>query len=225
MPIFQLHPDDPTFPSPELTNSHGLLAVGGDLSVERLMNAYSMGIFPWFGPDDPILWWSPDPRLVLYPSKLHISRRLGRKLRQKKFRFTCDTAFEAVVRECASNRPEGTWIGSEMIAAYTQLFQKGYAHSIEVWQKDQLVGGIYGVALGRAFFGESMFHQVADASKAALAELCRVLQQRGVVLIDCQVESDHLHSMGAELISRPQFLTELIDALQVSGTSGPWNRV
>ncbi len=213
MPIFQLHPDDPTFPSPELAPNHGLLAVGGDLSVERLMNAYSMGIFPWFGPDDPILWWSPDPRLVLYPSKMHISRRLRRKLRQKPFRFTCDTAFEAVIHQCASNRPEGTWIGPEMIAAYTELFQNGYAHSIEVWQKDQLVGGIYGVALGRAFFGESMFHQVADASKAALAELCRVLQQRGIGLIDCQVESEHLLSLGTELISRSQFLTELKAAL------------
>ena len=213
MPIFQLRPDDPTFPSPELAPNHGLLAVGGDLSVERLMNAYSMGIFPWFGPDDPILWWSPDPRLVLYPSKMHISRRLRRKLRQKPFRFTCDTAFEAVIHHCASNRPEGTWIGPEMIAAYTELFQIGYAHSIEVWQKDQLVGGIYGVALGRAFFGESMFHQVADASKAALAELCRVLQQRGIGLIDCQVESEHLLSLGTELIPRSQFLTELKAAL------------
>ncbi len=215
MPIFQLSSDDTTFPSPELASEHGLLAVGGDLSPERLVNAYAMGIFPWFGPDDPILWWSPDPRLILYPSKMHISRRLGRKLKQNRFQFTCDTAFEAVMHECASDRPEGTWIGPEMIAAYTQLFQKGYAHSIEVWQKDHLVGGIYGVALGQAFFGESMFHHVADASKAALAELCRILQQRGVVLIDCQVESDHLLSLGAELISRPQFLTELKAALQV----------
>jgi len=222
MPIFQLTPDDPTFPSAELAHAHGLLAVGGDLSPERLINAYSMGIFPWFGPDDPILWWSPDPRLVLYPSKLHISRRLHRKLNQNRFRFTCDIAFESVVRECASNRPEGTWIGPEMVQAYENLFQKGYAHSIEVWQKDQLVGGIYGVALGQAFFGESMFHRIPDASKVALIELCRLLQKLGIGLIDCQVESEHLRSLGAELIPRAQFLTALAHALQRTTQPDQW---
>ena len=222
MPIFQLLTDDPTFPSPDLANRHGLLAVGGDLSVERLLNAYAMGIFPWFGPDDPILWWSPDPRLVLYPSKLYVSKRLKRKLRQQPFRFTCDTAFGAVIRQCAANRPEGTWIGPEMVRAYEILFEKGYAHSLEVWQEYHLVGGVYGVSMGGIFFGESMFHRVSDASKAALVELCQVLQKRKIGLVDCQVESEHLHTLGAELIPRRQFLTELGHALQKRAKPGLW---
>ena len=197
-----------------LRDPDGLLAAGGDLAPNRLLRAYRHGIFPWYGPGEPILWWSPDPRTVLFPERLHISRRLARTLRQDRFRISYDTCFERVVSACAAPRPEvrGTWITPEMTAAYLQLHTLGHAHAIEVWQGESLVGGLYGVALGRVFFGESMFSSVRDASKVALVHLCARLRHLGYGLLDCQVVSGHLLRMGAEQLPRTRFLS-LLDTL------------
>ncbi len=194
-----------------LDEPNGLLAAGGDLSVDRLVDAYSKGIFPWFSTGDPILWWSPDPRLIIRPETVHVSRRLNRKLASERFRITINSAFAEVIEACSQprNNQPGTWILPVMKTAYMQLHQAGYAHSLEVWQEDKLAGGIYGVAVGRAFFGESMFHHVTDASKIALISLCRLLHERDFGLLDCQVDSAHLRSMGAYTISRQAFCAEL----------------
>jgi leucyl/phenylalanyl-tRNA---protein transferase len=200
------------FPSPSeaFEDPNGLLAVGGDLSAERLKLAYANGIFPWYSDDQPILWWSPNPRCVLFPEKVHVSRSLGKTLRKNVFDVTMDQDFAGVIRACAATRCEtGTWITSDMEHAYTQLHQQGLAHSVECWYQDTLVGGLYGLAMGRCFFGESMFSRMTDASKVAFVHLARQLQNWNYALIDCQVENEHLLSLGAETISRDLFLTIL----------------
>jgi len=214
------------FPSPEesLAEPAGLLAAGGDLSPERLLAAYRQGIFPWYSTGEPILWWSPDPRCVLFPGQLHVSRRLRRTLISGRFRLSFDTAFERVIAGCAAPRAgqEGTWITPEMMHAYTGLHRAGHAHSIEVWQGEDLAGGLYGVAIGQAFFAVSMFHHVRDASKVALAGLCERLLQWGYGLIDCQVESAHLRRMGARLIPRTEFLSYLERLCSAPARCGAW---
>jgi leucyl/phenylalanyl-tRNA---protein transferase len=224
MPVFRLS-SNLTFPPPHLAIAEGLLAVGGDLSVERLVLAYSQGIFPWYAEDDPILWWSPDPRLVLYPAELHVSRSLRKVLRQQPFAVTLDQAFSSVIRACAGNRgPDhpGTWIVPEMIAAYEALHAAGLAHSVEAWQDDMLAGGLYGVSLGGVFFGESMFTRVSNASKVALVRLVAGLRQAGFRLIDCQVTTAHLMRLGAREISRARFMKELQRALKGPTRQGLW---
>jgi leucyl/phenylalanyl-tRNA--protein transferase len=211
MPFFRLGPE-PRFPPPELAEPEGLLAIGGDLSTERLLTAYRQGIFPWYEPGGPILWWSPDPRLVLFPSELRITRRLRRTIRQGRFETRFNTAFAAVIRACAEtprDHEEGTWITPEMQQAYIRLHELGYAHCMESWRDGRLVGGIYGVRVGRCFCGESMFHRESDASKVALAALVERLRREGVDLIDCQVASDHLIRLGAREIPRARFLSYL----------------
>jgi leucyl/phenylalanyl-tRNA--protein transferase len=225
MPVFRLAADL-AFPPPELANEYGLLAVGGDLAADRLLLAYAQGIFPWYNPGEPILWWSPDPRLVLYPRNIHVSRRLARTMRQLPFQITFDTAFEQVIAACASGhtrRHGGTWIGKEMIAAYCDLHRAGFAHSIEAWQNGHLAGGLYGVSLGRCFFGESMFTRTSNASKVALVTLAQLLEQWDFALIDCQVSSTHLERMGAREIPRQRFLRELAAALRYDHRSGKWD--
>jgi len=202
------------FPSPEqaLTEPNGLLAIGGDLSVERLKLAYANGIFPWYSDDQPILWWSPDPRCVLFPERIHISRSLRKKLRQGNYQITIDQAFSEVIRECAAPRAkqDGTWITSEIETAYIRLHQLGLAHSFECWQDGELVGGLYGIAMGRCFFGESMFSRATDASKITFVHLAGQLKAWDYAIIDCQVENPHLLSLGAESISRDRFLSMLV---------------
>ena len=213
------------FPPVGSSSPEGLLAVGGDLRPERLLEAYRHGIFPWYSSGQPILWWSPDPRTLLFPAKLKLTRSLYKTLRQGKFRVSFDRRFSEVVRACAGPRdkqPSGTWITPEMLAAYTQLHALGCAHSVEVWRGEELVGGLYGVALGAAFFGESMFSRVTDASKVAFAHLVRQLEAWGYALVDCQVASAHLFSLGAEEIPRVEFLARLAAALRQPGRPAPW---
>ena len=208
---YWIDPDDPVIDFPDvglaLREPDGLLAIGGDLSLERLTLAYSRGIFPWFGPDQPILWWAPDPRLVLEPAGLKISHSLKKILRQDKFEITMDKAFNEVIEACAKRRPDqaGTWITDEMLKAYRDMHAAGHAHSVECWHEDELAGGLYGVALGRVFFGESMFTRATDASKVAFVALTRQLQRWGFPLIDCQVQTNHLESLGASMMPRQQF--------------------
>lgn len=222
MPVYQLI-DQPVFPPPELAEPGGLLAVGGDLSPQRLLLAYSMGIFPWFNEQDPILWWSPDPRCIFEPAELKVSRSLAKVLRQGGFTVTFDRAFAGVIDACAELRRhgEGTWITAEMRQAYCRLHQMGYAHSVEAWRAGELAGGLYGVCLGRCFFGESMFHRVADASKVALVTLARHLQAQDFELIDCQLPSPHLASLGAREIPREEFLRRLRRGGVVPSTMPP----
>ena len=211
-----LNPDipDQDFPPLEsaLDDPEGLLAVGGCLSTERLINAYKRGIFPWFHPGEMILWWSPDPRLVLFPEHLRISRSLAKTIRKQKFAITVDQVFTDVIHACAKPRDyaNGTWIGIEMQQAYILLHRQGYAHSVEAWTGNELVGGLYGVALGQVFFGEAMFHTQTDASKVAFAYLVNKLAEWNYQLIDCQVHTAHLLSLGAEEINRQHF-RELLD--------------
>jgi leucyl/phenylalanyl-tRNA---protein transferase len=208
MPFFRLSAE-PTFPPPELAEPEGLLAIGGDLSTERILTAYRHGIFPWYEPGGPILWWSPDPRLVLIPRELRITRRLARTIRQGKFETRYNTSFAQVIRACAETprqHEEGTWITPEMQQAYIRLHELGHAQCMESWREGRLVGGIYGVRVGRCFCGESMFHRETDASKVALAALAQRLQAEGVDIIDCQVKSDHLVYLGAREIPRARFL-------------------
>ena len=228
MSMFVLRPDSPDlrFPPVELASPEGLLAVGGDLRAERLLEAYRHGIFPWYNPGQPILWWSPDPRAVLFPEKLHVSRSLRKTLRRKKFDVTLDTAFREVIRKCAQPRPGraggGTWITPEMIEAYEVLHARGYAHSVEARREGRLVGGLYGVALGNAFFGESMFSNETDASKVAFVHLVKQLERWHYALIDCQISSAHLFSLGAEEIRRRDFMARLEQALEHAGRPGHW---
>lgn len=191
-----------------LDDPNGLLAAGGDLSPAWLLAAYRRGIFPWYSGDQPILWWSPDPRMVLFPEEIKVRRSLAKRLRNAGFRVTADTAFDAVVRACAAPRPHqpGTWITAEMRAAYGRLHALGAAHSVEVWQGNELVGGLYGVALGPAFFGESMFSRRPDASKVALVSLARAMATGGGRMIDCQMHTEHLASLGARDIARAEFI-------------------
>lgn len=194
-----------------LSSPNGLLAAGGDLSAPRLLEAYRHGIFPWFNSGEPILWWSPDPRMVLFPDEFKISRSLGKTLRHGKHEVRCDTAFEEVMRACAAPRDDqgGTWIHEDMIAAYGALHELGHAHSVETWLDGKLVGGLYGIAIGRMFYGESMFHTSRDASKIALAHLARQLEDWQFGMIDCQMNTPHLASLGAREIPRTEFIARL----------------
>ena len=213
--IHWIRPEDPpdSFPAPEtaLREPNGLLAAGGDLSTERLLAAYRRGIFPWYERSEPVLWWSPDPRCVFVPGEVHVSRRLARLLRQERFEVRLDTAFTAVLDGCAGPRAygDGTWITRAMHAAYQRLHALGHAHSIEAWRDGELAGGLYGVAIGEVFFGESMFSAERDASKVVLAHLSRWLEIHGFALIDCQVRSAHLVRMGAVMLPRREFLDVL----------------
>lgn len=213
------------FPSPHDADSDGLLAVGGDLYPQRLLAAYRKGIFPWYTDDQPILWWSPDPRLVLFPGELHISRSLEKTLRRKIFSISMDTCFDRVIHMCGAVRSdcgEGTWITFEMEDAYCRLHRMGFAHSVEVWHGDRLAGGLYGVSLGKAFFGESMFALERDASKVALVSLAQFVQTHNFDWIDCQVPTRHLLRMGAVEIPRPRFLALLDLAIREPGITGKW---
>ncbi len=224
MPIFRL-PREVAFPDVALSEPDGLLAVGGDLRPERLLSAYALGIFPWFDASSPILWWSPDPRLVLEPERLHVSRSLQRTIRRGRYRVTADAAFERVIRRCAErDRPgqRGTWITRGMVDAYARLHRLGFAHSFEAWEGDALAGGLYGVSLGAAFFGESMFADRPDASKVALVRSVEWLASRGVRLVDCQVRTEHLVSLGAHEIPRAEFLARLAAALEAPTLRGRW---
>lgn len=220
-----LSQQDTWFPDPEtaLSDPDGLLAVGGDLNTERLLTAYRRGIFPWFSDDQPILWWSPDPRCVLFPEEVHIARSLRRRLNQHSLNITVDKAFPEVMSLCGRLRAEGTWITQDMEHAYNRLHELGYAHSFEAWDSDgELVGGLYGVALGRCFFGESMFSRERDASKVVLVHVCRQLAQWGYPLFDCQVENPHLLSMGARLIPRSEFLSILRKNVDAPAPNERW---
>jgi leucyl/phenylalanyl-tRNA--protein transferase len=213
------------FPPPEEAEPSGLLAVGGDLEPDRLLLAYAMGIFPWYTDDTPILWFSPDPRGVLTPGTLVVHRSLARRLRSCCYEVTLDRAFEDVVRGCAAAPRDGqfgTWITEDMIAAYSRLHELGFAHSVEAWSEGVLVGGLYGVSIGRAFFGESMFSRERDASKVALVHLVRQLDLWGFDLVDCQVRNNHLASLGAEQWPREKFLASLSRSLQGTTRRGPW---
>ncbi|CAG4882472.1 leucyl/phenylalanyl-tRNA-protein transferase [Georgfuchsia toluolica] len=208
-----------------LADPPGLLAAGGDLSPQRLLAAYHHGIFPWYSPGDPILWWSPDPRMVLHPNELKISRSLARTLRNADYEVRLDSACGEVIHACATaprRGQHGTWITAEMQQAYLRLHQLGYAHSVETWIDGRLAGGLYGVALGRAFFGESMFSCVNDASKIALAHLCIYLQRRDFGIIDCQMETTHLTSLGAHPIPRRDFIVVLATLVDSGAAPGPW---
>lgn len=220
------NPSDLRFPPVEESTPDGLLAVGGDLRPERLLEAYCHGIFPWYEEDQPILWWSPDPRAVLFPDKLHVPRSLDKTIRRGHFTVTLDTCFRNVMMECAGPRPQypegGTWITPEMIEAYTRLHELGHAHSIETWQEGTLVGGLYGVAIGGAFFGESMFSRATDASKVALVSLIRQLQTWGFQIFDCQQASPHVMRLGAEEIPRRAFIEHLTAALTIPNRRGRW---
>ncbi len=206
------------------TEPDGLLAVGGDLSPTRLLNAYSRGIFPWFSYDQPILWWSPDPRSILQPANIKISRSLRKTLRNKPYTVTFDKAFSQVMEYCSEPRSytDETWITKEIKTAYTQLHELGYGHSVEVWCDQTLIGGLYGIAIGKAFFGESMFSHQTDASKIALVKLAQRLHKRGYGLIDCQVDSQHLTSLGAQTIERSSFCDLLAKLCNEPGEIGPW---
>jgi len=224
MPIHRLRREI-AFPDPSLAEPDGLLAVGGDLSPQRLVAAYALGIFPWFHDETPILWWSPDPRLVLLPAELHVPRSLARTLRRGTYRLTADRAFEAVIRACArASRPgqDGTWITEGMVEAYVRLHALGLAHSFEAWEGEELAGGLYGVSLGAAFYGESMFARRPDASKAAFAAAVRHLAGRGVELVDCQQTTQHLLRFGAREISRAEFMRRLAAALTRPTLRGRW---
>ena len=224
MTVFLLT-DKIAFPPPHLASGEGLLAIGGDLSRERLLLAYRMGIFPWFSDDEPILWWSPDPRLVLYPREIRISKTLKKIIRKGVFTVTVDSAFVRVINQCAQIRLEnnqGTWIVEDMIDVYCKLHESGFAHSVEAWRQGELAGGLYGVSLGRCFFGESMFSRERDTSKIGLVYLVQALLGWHFRLIDCQLNSAHLASLGAEEISRPRFIELLNRYCTMPGKTGNW---
>ncbi|MBI3431513.1 MAG: leucyl/phenylalanyl-tRNA--protein transferase [Hydrogenophilales bacterium] len=208
-----------------LAEPNGLLAMGGDLSPERLLDAYRHGIFPWFNPGEPILWWSPDPRMVLAPGEVRVTRSLAKRIRNGGFEVRVDTVFAEVMRACAEPREGagGTWISPAMIAAYTRLHLAGYAHSIETWHDGRLVGGLYGVAIGRMFYGESMFSREPDASKLALVRLAHQLQRWDFGLIDCQMETAHLASLGARTMPRTAFTAKLAELVNLPHHPGPWH--
>ena len=225
MPVFRLT-QKLLFPPAHYADPDGLLAVGGDLSPERLLLAYREGIFPWYSEYSPPLWWSPDPRLVLFPGELKISTSLQRVMRKERFRVTMDEAFLEVIERCASVKRrdgEGTWIVPEMVEAYHLLHRLGFAHSVESWQDGELSGGLYGVVMGRVFFGESMFAQRTDASKVAFVRLVQLLQRWQFALIDCQVTTAHLKRFGAREISRKEFLEHLATATREATTRGSWS--
>ena len=220
--------DDPDAPFPDtyhaLRRPNGLLAWGGDLHPRRLLAAYRQGIFPWSGPGEPLLWWSPSPRCVLLPGGLHVSRRLARTLRQRRYRYTADRAFTRVIHGCAGPRQgqRGTWITPGLRVAFERLHEQGHAHSVEVWRDEHLAGGLYGLALGRVFFAESMYFVERDASKLAMVALDAGLQRLGFELVDCQVDNPHLRSMGAQLVDRAGFEAVLLDAVG-DGAGSAWD--
>ena len=220
-----LSPDD-AFPPVEnaLQEPNGLLAAGADLSPARLIEAYRRGIFPWFSEGQPPLWWSPNPRMVLFPREFRIARSLAKRLRRRDYAVRTDTCFEAVMRACAAPRAgqDGTWINEEMIAAYCALHRRGIAHSVETWIGDELAGGLYGIALGRMFYGESMFARVTDASKLALAHLVRQLERLGFGMIDCQMKTAHLASFGAREIRRSEFMQKLLELVNYPSQPSEW---
>jgi leucyl/phenylalanyl-tRNA--protein transferase len=225
MPVYQLS-EDLVFPSAHLASKEGLLAVGGDLTRRRLLLAYSLGIFPWYSAGEPILWWSPDPRLVLYPDELKVSRSLNKVINKGTFKVTVDCAFESVINDCARVRlenNEGTWIVDEMAKAYCSLHESGFAHSVEAWSNDRLAGGLYGVSLGNCFFGESMFTRVSNASKVAFVALVKHLRTLNFALIDCQITTGHLTRFGARQISRARYLDELGRTLKAPTLKGKWS--
>lgn len=222
-------PREALFPALEkaLTEPNGLLAAGGDLSPERLLAAYRRGIFPWYSAGEPILWWSPDPRMVLFPGEIKISRSLAKTLRNANYEVRLDTSFAEVIQACADKPREaqsGTWITEEMQNAYLALHRLGHAHCVETWIDDILVGGLYGIAIGKAFYGESMFSHVRDASKISLAHLCAYLKGSGFGIIDCQMETAHLASLGAQPIRRSDFAARLEVLCQFDEGPGKWSR-
>ncbi|MDB5227934.1 MAG: aat [Bacteroidota bacterium] len=224
LPIYLLD-EKLTFPPVENADK-GILAIGGDLSVERLLLAYKSGIFPWFSKGEPIIWWSPDPRFVLMPGDLHVSRSMRRVLNSNTFTVTFDTVFPDVIKQCAlveRKGEDGTWITNSMMKAYIKLHDGGYAHSVEVWKEELLVGGLYGVSLGKAFFAESMFHTVTNASKFALIKLVELMRQKDFHFLDAQVHTDHVSTLGAKNISRKKFIKLLEKALQEETWKGKWN--
>ena len=222
MPIFTLEKEI-VFPPISLADESGILAVGGDLSVERLKVAYRSGIFPWYSEGEPIIWWSPNPRFVLFPDKLHISKSTKKLIKKNSYRITFDTEFERVIKKCKSQRDEsGTWLNNEMIESYIELFNRGNAHSVEVWDGEELVGGLYGIAMGSLFFGESMFSIKKSASKVGFIILVNYLKNRGFSLIDCQVYTEYLESLGAENIKRETFTNILEKGLKEELKNEAW---
>lgn len=221
-----LHPEQYIFPHPSLADDEGLLAIGGDLTTARLICAYSSGIFPWYSEGQPILWWSPDPRCIIYPSDIHISKSMRSYFKQNKYQITIDQAFANVINHCKKTTrigQDGTWITEEMQAAYIRLHEEGIAHSVEVWEKDQLVGGLYGVSVGKIFSGESMFSLKSNASKFALITLAKILQKLGFHCIDCQMETEHLMRMGAINIKREEFFCLLKENALEQSMRGSWS--
>jgi leucyl/phenylalanyl-tRNA--protein transferase len=217
--------DNAPFPDPNtaLTEPNGLLAASHELSPERILQAYKQGIFPWYSEGQPVLWWSPNPRCIIYPEKLHLSKSLKKHIRKSQVRITFDQSFEQVIRHCARlDSEEGTWITEEMEASYIQLHRMGYAHSVEVWREDILIGGLYGLALGQCFFGESMFSRETNASKIAFSALCKQLEKWDFPLIDCQVENPHLFSLGATNLERSLFLKKLDQAVKTAPQQHKW---
>jgi len=226
MAIYKLC-DELIFPDPSQAEDEGLLAVGGDLRLDRILLAYSMGIFPWYSDGQPLLWWSPNPRAILIPDQVHISKSLRRTIKNHKFSVRFDTQFADVIRNCSTTKRDGqggTWITDEMIAAYCGLHGAGFAHSVETYHQEELVGGLYGISLGKAFFGESMFSHQTDASKIALVMLAELTGRLGFDFIDCQLPTEHLSSMGADEISREDYLVKLGFALSNQTFQGNWSK-
>lgn len=226
MPIFRLD-KELVFPDPSYAEEEGILAVGGDLSVDRLVLAYANGIFPWPRKGAPLLWWSPDPRMVIYPESLKVSNSLSQLIKSKKYTHTYDKDFVSVIKHCATiprAGQDGTWITKDMLKAYLKLHREGYAHSVETWHEGELVGGLYGISLGKVFFGESMFYLMRDASKFAFYHLVRLLQKWNFKLIDAQQETEHMKSLGAISIPRDKFMKELEDAVSQPTYKGNWNK-
>lgn len=227
MPVFWLDEEDLLFPHPSLADPNGVLALGGDLRPERLLLAYQHGIFPWFNPGEEIIWWSPDPRFVLFPADLKVSKSMRPYFNQQKFSVTYDQSFAEVMKACQTvdrlaQGQAGTWITGSMLEAYIKLHELGFAHSVEVWEGDDLVGGLYGVALGKVFFGESMFTRRSNASKFGFISLVRHLSEKGYNLIDCQQQTKHLKSLGAKSISRASFLEHLTQNRADESLKGSW---
>lgn len=226
MPVYWLPEDELVFPPLEWSEPNGLLAAGGDLSTDRLLLAYRSGLFPWYGDESPILWWSPDPRFVLFPDELKVAKSMRPYFNQRKFEWTLDRNFLAVIKNCRHaprQGQDGTWITEEMMKAYIQLHKEGYAHSVEVWKEGKLVGGLYGIALGKVFFGESMFAKVSNASKFGFIALVRWLKEQGFFLIDCQQATPHLASLGARSIPRDEFVGMLAEnKAQNPEVAGKW---
>ncbi|ANQ48415.1 leucyl/phenylalanyl-tRNA--protein transferase [Flammeovirga sp. MY04] len=227
MPIFQLEDDNILFPPARLTDESGILAVGGDLSSERIIEAYASGVFPWFNPEDPLLWWSPDPRCVLFPENIKVSKSMRQLLRRETYTVTFDQDFAGVIDACQKiYRPDqgGTWITDEMKEAYINLHNIGFMHSVEVWDDGELVGGLYGGSMNKAFFGESMFSFKSNASKFGFIMLCKNLEEQNFEIIDCQMHTDHLESMGAEEIPRESFLMYIDRNQERKFEKQDWNK-